>query len=562
MEQVRILIAIVLSLLVFVVYEMVFVKREPLEKQQTVQTQKEAETKEKTTVSKSDLPEPTENTKESQNKTVKFPESEDINGPKREINTVTIHTPLYIVTISENGAKITSFLLKNYKESVGEDAALKEMVPKEFIDGTIMQEFKQKSVPGFENAVFSTRLDGNTIDVYNLPKTITFYWTSANGIEIEKEYHFSPNTYLIGLQYNIKNRSTKNFEDALSVQLKQFIDVDKTMYGFEGASGLISGNMERIKSDDIEGNINVSGDIKWVAIETQYFLTSIVAEKPRSAQMRVELIQEKVVKNSYMENNRNFVLGDQSTYQYNIYLGPKSMKVLNDMNNELDRTVDFGIFDFLAKPFLWCMNFIYDYIPNYGVAIIILTIIIKILLWPLGNKSYKSMAEMKKLQPLVNDLREKYKDDKKKLNQEMMALYKTYKVNPMGGCLPMILQIPVFIAFYRMLYEAIELRHAPFFGWINDLSAPDRLFRFDFAIPLMQPPYGIPVLTLIMGATMFVQQKMSPPPGDPSQAKIMMFMPLIFTVIFVNFSSGLVLYWLVNNILSIGQQYYVQKKKA
>jgi YidC/Oxa1 family membrane protein insertase len=562
MEQVRILIAIVLSLLVFVVYEMVFVKREPLEKQQTVQTQKEAETKEKTTVSKSDLPEPTENTKESQNKTVKFPESEDINGPKREINTVTIHTPLYIVTISENGAKITSFLLKNYKESVGEDAALKEMVPKEFIDGTIMQEFKQKSVPGFENAVFSTRLDGNTIDVYNLPKTITFYWTSANGIEIEKEYHFSPNTYLIGLQYNIKNRSTKNFEDALSVQLKQFIDVDKTMYGFEGASGLISGNMERIKSDDIEGNINVSGDIKWVAIETQYFLTSIVAEKPRSAQMRVELIQEKVVKNSYMENNRNFVLGDQSTYQYNIYLGPKSMKVLNEMNNELDRTVDFGIFDFLAKPFLWCMNFIYDYIPNYGVAIIILTIIIKILLWPLGNKSYKSMAEMKKLQPLVNDLREKYKDDKKKLNQEMMALYKTYKVNPMGGCLPMILQIPVFIAFYRMLYEAIELRHAPFFGWINDLSAPDRLFRFDFAIPLMQPPYGIPVLTLIMGATMFVQQKMSPPPGDPSQAKIMMFMPLIFTVIFVNFSSGLVLYWLVNNILSIGQQYYVQKKKA
>jgi YidC/Oxa1 family membrane protein insertase len=425
-----------------------------------------------------------------------------------------------------------------------------------------MQEFKQKSVPGFENAVFSTRLDGNTIDVYNLPKTITFYWTSANGIEIEKEYHFSPNTYLIGLQYNIKNRSTKNFEDALSVQLKQFIDVDKTMYGFEGASGLISGNMERIKSDDIEGNINVSGDIKWVAIETQYFLTSIVAEKPRSAQMRVELIQEKVVKNSYMENNRNFVLGDQSTYQYNIYLGPKSMKVLNEMNNELDRTVDFGIFDFLAKPFLWCMNFIYDYIPNYGVAIIILTIIIKILLWPLGNKSYKSMAEMKKLQPLVNDLREKYKDDKKKLNQEMMALYKTYKVNPMGGCLPMILQIPVFIAFYRMLYEAIELRHAPFFGWINDLSAPDRLFRFDFAIPLMQPPYGIPVLTLIMGATMFVQQKMSPPPGDPSQAKIMMFMPLIFTVIFVNFSSGLVLYWLVNNILSIGQQYYVQKKKA
>jgi YidC/Oxa1 family membrane protein insertase len=168
---------------------------------------------------------------------------------------------------------------------------------------------------------------------------------------------------------------------------------------------------------------------------------------------------------------------------------------------------------------------------------------------------------MKRLQPLMTEIRERYKDDKKKMNEELMALYRTYKINPLGGCLPMILQIPVFFALYRMLYESIELRHAPFIGWINDLSAPDRLFSFDFSIPLMQPPYGIPVLTLIMGATMFLQQKMSPPPGDPSQAKIMMLMPIMFTVIFVNFSSGLVLYWLVNNILSIGQQYYVSKKR-
>jgi YidC/Oxa1 family membrane protein insertase len=169
---------------------------------------------------------------------------------------------------------------------------------------------------------------------------------------------------------------------------------------------------------------------------------------------------------------------------------------------------------------------------------------------------------MKKLQPLMTELREKYKNNKQKMNQEIMGLYKTYKVNPLGGCLPMVVQIPIFFALYRMLYEAIELRHAPFFGWINDLAAPDRLFNFDFSIPFMQPPYGIPVLTIIMGGTMFLQQKMSPPMGDPSQAKIMMFMPIIFTVIFINFSSGLVLYWLVNNILSISQQYYIQKKYA
>jgi YidC/Oxa1 family membrane protein insertase len=206
------------------------------------------------------------------------------------------------------------------------------------------------------------------------------------------------------------------------------------------------------------------------------------------------------------------------------------------------------------------MNAIHDFIPNYGIAIIILTLLIKIVLWPLGAKSYKSMSEMKKIQPLMKEIREKYKDDKKKMNEEVMALYRTYKINPLGGCLPMVVQIPVFFALYRMLYQAIELRHAPFFLWINDLSAPDRLFDFGFSIPFMQPPYGIPVLTLVMGASMILQQKMSPPMGDPAQAKMMMLMPVVFTVIFINFSSGLVLYWLVNNIFSIAQQYYTQKK--
>jgi YidC/Oxa1 family membrane protein insertase len=170
------------------------------------------------------------------------------------------------------------------------------------------------------------------------------------------------------------------------------------------------------------------------------------------------------------------------------------------------------------------------------------------------------MSEMKKIQPLMKEIREKYKDDRKRMNEEVMALYRTYKINPLGGCLPMVVQIPVFFALYRMLYQAIELRHAPFFLWINDLSAPDRLFHFNITIPFMEPPYGIPVLTLLMGATMLWQQRISPPMGDPAQAKMMMLMPVVFTVIFINFSSGLVLYWLVNNILSIAQQYYIQKK--
>ena len=169
------------------------------------------------------------------------------------------------------------------------------------------------------------------------------------------------------------------------------------------------------------------------------------------------------------------------------------------------------------------------------------------------------MKEMQKLQPRMAKIREKYKNNKAQLNKEMMGLYKTYKVNPMGGCLPMIIQLPVFFALFRILGSAIELRQAPFMLWIKDLSAPDRLFNFPFSIPFMQPPYGIPVLTLLMGASMFLQQKMTPTPGDPMQAKIMMFLPLIFTFMFINFPSGLVLYWFVNNILSIGQQYRIHK---
>jgi YidC/Oxa1 family membrane protein insertase len=207
-------------------------------------------------------------------------------------------------------------------------------------------------------------------------------------------------------------------------------------------------------------------------------------------------------------------------------------------------------------------------VKNYGVSIIIITILIKILFWPLTHKSYKSMKEMQKLQPLMKKIKEKYKHDKQQMNKETMALYKTYKVNPMGGCLPMAIQIPVFIALYNLFGKSIELRHAPFISWIDDLSAPDRAFS-DFlsqhitSLPLMDPPYGIPVLTLLMGATMFIAQKMTPMTmGDPTQAKIMQFLPLFFTFIFINFPSGLVLYWLVNNILQIGQQYRIKKSSA
>jgi len=212
----------------------------------------------------------------------------------------------------------------------------------------------------------------------------------------------------------------------------------------------------------------------------------------------------------------------------------------------LQKALNFGWFDVIAKPLLIFLKYINEFTHNYGVAIILLTVVIKILFFPLTHKSYKSMKDMQKVQPLMLKIREKYKNDRETLNKETMALYRTHKVNPLGGCLPMILQIPVFFALYKALLGSIELRHAPFLLWINDLSAKD-------------PYYITPI---VMGATMFIQQKMTPTVGDPTQAKMMLLMPIVFTFMFLNFPSGLVIYWLVNNVLSIGQQLYINKYAA
>jgi YidC/Oxa1 family membrane protein insertase len=239
-----------------------------------------------------------------------------------------------------------------------------------------------------------------------------------------------------------------------------------------------------------------------------------------------------------------------------MYFGPKKLQILQASGDELAKAVDFGWFDVLAKPMLWLLNFFHQYSGNYGFAIILVTILIKLVFWPITQKGMKSMKNMQKLQPKIAKLREKYKADPAKMNQEMMTLYKTYKVNPVGGCLPMLIQIPFFFALYQVLMAAIELRHAPFMLWINDLSAPDRLW-IGIDIPYL---HGIPILTLLMGASMYLQQKMTPTTADPTQARIMQFLPVIFTFMFINFASGLVLYWFVNNLLSILQQQLINRQ--
>jgi YidC/Oxa1 family membrane protein insertase len=552
MEQSRVIIAIALSFLVFFLWNSFFAPKEPTDSSGKSQTTSQV-AKEKTSVE-----EPSTN--KDQEKTAVKPGGESKSVP--ESRTITVSTPLYAIKFDTKGARFKNFVLKEYRERVEEDSPLKSIVSSDNPIGTMLLEFDDNRLHGLKTAVFSTDISYDVLEANYESQSLTFSWTSPNGVVVEKTFRFFPDTYLIDMSVSIKNGSDEPLKGNLIVSLTKVLKEKKSRFGFEGPSALINDKLEKVEIKDIEEKNIYSGKLGWVALQDRYFMSSIIPKEIIETDMKLFVKDETLIEAQYVQPDISINTGAQKLFEYRLFLGPKSMKILNDTGYELSKAVNFGMFDFIAKPCVWVMNFIYRFIPNYGVAIIFLTVMTKLILWPLGTKSYKSMSEMKKLQPLMAELKEKYKNDKKRVQQETMALYKTYKINPLGGCLPMVAQIPVFFALYRMLYEAIELRHAPFFGWINDLSAPDRLFRFGFSVPFMEPPYGIPVLTIVMGATMFLQQKMSPPPGDPGQAKMMMFMPLIFTVIFINFSAGLVLYWLVNNVLSISQQYFVQKKNA
>ena len=556
MEQARLLIAIVLSALIFLLWQLFFV-----DKDANLQSAKKTE---QPTVKEEQVKEAKPYPKEQEVVAADKPATSDteVSMPGRIPRSITVDTPFYQVQISERGGGFSSFILKKFRQSVAKDSPLQELIPQKDAFETVLLGFAGKSLPGLDNAVFSASLDADTVNIQDAPQEITFSWNSDEGVVVEKTYKFLPDSYLIGLKITIKNGSDRSIQDKLFIALNGPTPADERMYGFEGPSALINEELEEIKIKDIAEKNTFTGKVKWIAIQDRYFMMSVIPDQVEDAGMRLFLKGDDLLEAQYLNPAGDIRPGTQHTYQYSLFFGPKSMNVLKNAGHDLGKALNFGMFTVLAKPCVWLMNRLYSVIPNYGIAIIVLTILIKGVLWPLGSKSYKSMSEMKKIQPLMKEIREKHKNDKKKMNEEVMGLYRTYKINPLGGCLPMVVQLPVFFALYRMLYQAIELRHAPFFLWIDDLSAPDRLFHFSFSIPFMEPPYGVPVLTIIMGATMLLQQKMSPPMGDPTQAKMMMFMPLIFTFIFINFSSGLVLYWLVNNILSISQQYYIQKKFA
>jgi YidC/Oxa1 family membrane protein insertase len=483
--------------------------------------------------------------------------------PEANETEVEIDTPLYRAVFTNVGPTIKSFKLKKYRETIEPNSPLIDLVDveKDLPDFLIIGFDKTPYSPTGKNIIY--QVDRQTIRLdqdSSSSKALVFRSMTSNGVLIKQTYRFYPDQYRVDLSIDVLNQSKETVNGVFFADIKTLPPKEKkSYYSYVGLVLLLDGKLEEVKLKEASEEKVLTGQVDWMAYENDFFISAVIPDQPSKGNFKGRLSTSGVLEGTYLPPSVSLNPSGQISSSYTLYFGPRDLGVLKKLGKNLERAVNFGWTDIIAKPLLYLLRFFNEYINNYGVSIILLTILIKILFWPLTHKSYKSMKEMQKLQPRMAKIREKYKNDKAQLNKEMMGLYKTYKVNPMGGCLPMIIQLPVFFALFRILGSAIELRQAPFMLWINDLSAPDRLFNFPFSIPFMKAPYGIPVLTLLMGASMFLQQKMTPTPGDPTQAKLMMFLPLIFTFMFINFPSGLVLYWLVNNILSIGQQYRIHR---
>ncbi len=558
-EQKRLLLAVVLSVVVLVGYQYFFTAPSEINNPSQEVQNREAGQSDNQADTRANNPNISDYTNGTGN------QSQAVQGNQpgmKDYRTISVSTPLYEIAISEHMATVNSFELKNYKETNQEDSSLKQLVQEQLVNGTLSLSMEGGTIQGLDNAVYTAGIDMASVNLSQGEKTIVFSWVNPQGISVKKIFTFRADSFLIDCNILIQNGSGMPVNDAIVITVPGFYDEEikkQSRFAFQGPIAYINDKYEDIAPDDIEDQDTFNGTIDWAGYSTRYFMTAVMPKAAVKAKLKLSYAND-IVTNQFVQKMDRLDPGKQGQYDYTYYIGPKSYKILSGYDNNLKKAINFGWFDIIAKPLLITMNTIHDFIPNYGIAIILLTILIKLIFWPLGTKSYKSMNEMKKVQPLMMELREKYKDDKTRMNQEVMGLYKTYKVNPASGCLPLLVQMPIFFALYRMLYQAIELRHAPFFGWIADLSAPDRLFSFNFAIPMMQEPYGIPVLTLLMGASFLLQQKMTPTAGDPMQAKMMMLMPIFMTVLFINFPAGLVLYMFVNNIISMGQQYYTQKK--
>ncbi len=471
-------------------------------------------------------------------------------APGRDL---TVDSPLYEAVFYTGGGPLRSFKLKKFQTGLAPDSPLVNMVD-ERTAAVAPLGLVINSQPSWSTGQWSLdsgeqnlKLDAGQQGALRLVGVV-------DNLRVVRELSFNADSYLIKEKIRLINAG----DQPRSVRVSYTVASDASnaaggRYDSMRVAWDNDGSLsEESSSKTLESTgVQATGKIYWAGAMSTYFLSAVLPGETNNVTVK-GLLQKTVYRTAVEEPENLLAPGQEKELTVSYWLGPKDRTQLLTVSDQLAKSIDLGMFSIIAKGLLWLLEFFHKYVHNWGVAIILLTIVIKAVFWPLTAKSYASMEKMKKLQPMMTAIREKYKDNKELMNKEVMALYKTYGVNPASGCVPILIQLPVFFGLYQALLTSIELRHAPFIMylpftdklWLADLSAKD-------------PYYITPV---IMGLTMFLQQRMSPPATDPTQQKIMMFLPLIFTVLFLGFPSGLVIYWLVNNILSIFQQWLMMRK--
>ena len=473
-----------------------------------------------------------------------------------------------------------------------------------FIDDLVLEEFRETLDPtsdlieflnplGSQDAYYldtgwvssdSTLELPNNKSIWETDKTsmgvddpVKLFWTNSQGITFEKIISLDEN-YLFNVDQRVINNSDRSF-DLFPFGLSKRQGIPEMQNFFilhEGPISITDGVLEEYDYDDLKENKKIKHTSigGWIGITDKYWQTAIIPNQNEPIHQTYSY--------SFAENVDNFqtdIVGEKIavsngasiSHNFKLFAGPKIVSVIDTYMEEygiqeFDRSVDFGWFYFLTKPIFNVLQFVFGYVGNFGWSIIAFTILMRICFFPLAQQSFKSMAKMKKLGPEMQRLKEQYGDDRAGMQKEMMALYKREKANPIAGCLPILLQIPVFFALYKVLFVTIEMRHAPFIGWIHDLSAPDPLGLltafgfFDWNVPGILQLFNIGIWPILMGISMFLQQKLNPAPVDKMQAKIFMFLPIVFTFVLGGFAAGLVIYWTTNNVLSMAQQYVIQRK--
>lgn len=468
-----------------------------------------------------------------------------------EAGSVHVHTDALDIDISLVGGDIRRADIPDYPVSVKEPDKPFRLLSTDPTNLFIAQSglLSRASAPD-HHALFTSAAERYTLAEGEDRLEVVLSWKSGDGIAVDKVYRFRRGSHLIEVEHRLVNNSEQPWSGRLYRQFQRSEPHDagglKLIYTYTG--GVIS--TEEEKYEKVDFSEMRSRDIKrdsaqgWAAMIQHYFLAAWVPDPEQTNHYFSKALDDGRFTLGLIAPSVSLAAGETVTLHDRLYIGPKEQHVLEDIAPGLELTVDYGIFTVFSKPLFWLLEKIHSLIGNWGWTIIVITILIKLAFYPLSAASYRSMANMRKLQPRIEKIRERCGEDRQKMSQQMMELYKTEKINPLGGCLPMLIQIPIFIALYWVLIESVELRQAPFVLWINDLASKD--------------PYY--VLPLLMGVTMWFQQRLNPKPPDPVQAKILGALPYIFTLFFAFFPSGLVLYWVANSVLSIAQQWYITRQ--